>query len=50
MASAATRTIGKAAADRLSGSGAGPFRAFAAAAVVGVSAAVLTYRLLRSGS
>jgi hypothetical protein len=50
MASAATRTVGKAAAKRLSGSGAGPLQAFAAAAVVGVATAVLTYRLLRSGN
>lgn len=50
MASAATRTLGKAAAKRLSGSGAGPLQAFAAAAIVGVGAAVLTYRVLRSGS
>lgn len=49
MASAATRNIGKAAAQRISGSKPGVFRALAAAAVVGVSAAVLTYRLLRSG-
>jgi hypothetical protein len=50
MASAVKNTVGKAAAERLSGSSAGPFRAFAAAAVVGVGAAVLTYRLLRSGN
>ncbi len=49
MASAATRTVGKAVAERVTGSGAGPFRSFAAAVVVGVGAAVLTYRLLRSG-
>ena len=50
MASAATRTVGKAAAKRLSGSGSGPFQAFVASAVVGVGTAVLTYRLLRSGN
>lgn len=48
MASAATRMVGKAVNDRVRG-GAGAFRAFGAAVVVGVAAAVLTYRLLRSG-
>jgi hypothetical protein len=50
MASAVKRTLGKAAAERLSGDSAGPFEAFTAAAIVGVSAAVLTYRVLRSGN
>jgi len=50
MASAATRTVGKAAVKRLSGSGAGPLQAFVASAIVGVGVAVLTYRMLRSGS
>ncbi len=50
VSSAATRTVGKAALKRLSGSRASPLHALMAAAVVGVSAAVVTYRLLRSGS
>jgi hypothetical protein len=45
----ALRTVGKAASDRIRGDRPGPFRAFAAAAVVGVVSAVATYRLLRSG-
>jgi hypothetical protein len=50
MASAATKTVGKAAAKRVTGSGPGPLGAMAAAAIVGVGAAVLTYRALRSGN
>ena len=49
MASAAKRTVGKAVAKRVSGSGAGPVQSFLAAAVVGAAAAALAYRLLRSG-
>jgi hypothetical protein len=49
MASAALRTVGKAASQRLHGDRPGPFRAFAAAAVAGMATAVITYRLLRSG-
>lgn len=49
MASTATRTVGKAAAKRLSGSRPGAWRSLVTSAVVGVAAAVLTYRLLRSG-
>jgi hypothetical protein len=49
MASAATRTVGKAAVKRLSGSEPGAFRSLMAAAIVGVAAAALTYRGLRSG-
>jgi uncharacterized protein YaaW (UPF0174 family) len=49
MSSAATRTVGKAAVQRLSGSKPGPVGAFIAAAVVGIAAAAATYRVLRSG-
>lgn len=49
MISAAVRTIGKAAAQRVSGSKPGVLRALIAATIVGIVAAVLTYRLLRSG-
>ena len=48
--SAATRTVGKAVGERLSGNGPGPMRAFVAAAVAGAATAVLTYKALRSGS
>jgi hypothetical protein len=47
---AAIRTVGKAAAERVSGVGPGPFRAFLAAAATGTATAVLTYRVLRSDS
>jgi hypothetical protein len=43
------RTLGKAAAERVSGTGPGPMRAFAAAVVTGTATAVITYRVLRSG-
>lgn len=49
MTSAPTRTVGKAAAERLSGSRPGPMVAFVSAVIVGVAAATATYRLLRSG-
>jgi hypothetical protein len=49
MKAAALRTVGKAASDRVRGDRPGPFRAFAAAAVAGITTAVVTYRLLRSG-
>lgn len=45
-----TSIIGKAAAKRLSGDRPGVMQALVAAAVVGVAAGALTYRLLRSGS
>lgn len=50
MKKRAARTIGKPAAKRLAGLNIGLIRAQAASAVVGVAAAVATYRLLRSGS
>jgi hypothetical protein len=50
MSGAALRTLGKAAAERVSGTGPGALRAFVAAAVTGTATAVLTYRVLRSGS
>lgn len=50
MASVAKQTVGKAVAKRVTGSKPGPLSAFAAAVVVGVGAAVVTYRALRSGS
>jgi hypothetical protein len=49
MASAATRTVGKATVKRIAGSSPGVFRSFTAAAIVGFAAAALTYKLLRSG-
>jgi hypothetical protein len=49
MSSKPTRIVGKAAKERISGGKPGPLRAMVAAAVIGVGAAVLTYRLLRSG-
>lgn len=49
MPSAATRTVGKAAAKRLSGSSPGPMAAFVTAVIVGAAAAAATYKLLRSG-
>jgi hypothetical protein len=49
MASAPVRTLARATADRLRGDRPGPLRAAVAAAVTGTAAAVLTYRLLRSG-
>ncbi len=50
MASGAAKTVGKAAEERVAGSGPGQLRAIAAAAIVGFGAAALTYRGLRSGS
>lgn len=50
MASVATRTVGKAVVKRVAGSNPGGFRSFSAAAIVGIAAAALTYRLLRSGN
>jgi hypothetical protein len=47
--STALRTVGKAAAERVFGSGPGWGRAFVAATVTGTATAVVTYRLLRSG-
>jgi hypothetical protein len=44
------RALIKAIGERLSGSTPGVFRALAAAITVGLTAAVLTYRFLRSGS
>ena len=43
------KTVGKAAAERLTGFGPGRMRSAAAAAVVGTASAVATYKLLRSG-
>jgi hypothetical protein len=48
--SAAIRTVGKAAAQRVMGFGPGRVRAFAAATVTGTATAVVTYRLLRAGN
>lgn len=50
MKGAVLRTVGRAASDRVLGTGPGPVRAFVAATVTGTATAVLTYRLLRSGS
>jgi hypothetical protein len=49
MASVAKETLGKAVVERVKGSKPGALRAFAAAVVVGLGTAVLTYRALRSG-
>lgn len=43
------KTIGKALGQRISGSGPGALRALLVAFIVGIGAAILTYRLLRSG-
>jgi hypothetical protein len=43
------RTVRKAVAERVSGSKPGALRAFIVAVIVGFAAAVITYRLLRSG-
>jgi hypothetical protein len=50
MPSKATRTVGKAAVKRLSGSRPGPVGSFIAAAIVGAAAGMAAYRALRSGS
>jgi hypothetical protein len=50
MSSKAVRSVGKTALKRVSGSGVGIVRAQVAAAIVGTGAAVVTYRVLRSGS
>jgi hypothetical protein len=50
MTGAALRSVGKAAAERVAGTGPGPLRAFVAAAATGTVAAVLTYKALRSGA
>ena len=42
--------LGKAVAQRLQGERPGAMRAFAGAAVAGTAAAVIVYRVLRSGS
>jgi hypothetical protein len=49
MKGAALRSIWKAIRERLSGGRPGGLRAFFVAVVIGVAAAVATYRLLRSG-
>ena len=45
----AKSTVGKAVAERITGSQPGGFRSLAAATIVGLATAVATYRLLRSG-
>ena len=49
MGSAVKRMVGKTVGKRVSGSKPGALRSLAVAAMVGVAAAVLTYRALRSG-
>jgi hypothetical protein len=49
MKGAALRSVWKAISARLTGGRPGAPRAFIAAVVVGLAAAVITYRLLRSG-
>jgi hypothetical protein len=48
MTSAALKTAGKAAAERVAGIQPGRWQAFVAAAATGTATAVLTYRALRS--
>jgi len=48
--SAGIRTVSKAATERILGLGPGRVRAFVAATVTGTATAVVTYRLLRTGS
>ncbi|HLY48560.1 MAG TPA: hypothetical protein VKR21_05135 [Solirubrobacteraceae bacterium] len=50
MASAATKTVGKAVVKRVAGSRPSGFASMMSAAIVGFAAAALTYRALRSGS
>ena len=50
MTAAAIKTVGKAAGERISGSGPGPLRAAMAAVIIGAVAGVLTYKALRSNS
>ena len=50
MKGAALRTVGRAASDRVLGTGPGPVRAMVAAMVTGTATAALTYRLLRSNT
>lgn len=49
MKKKALRNLGKVAAKRASGSGVGMFEAQVTAVLVGIAAAVATYKLLRSG-
>jgi hypothetical protein len=49
MKGPALRTVGRAISERVAGDRPGALRAFAAAAVTGMTTAVITYRLLRSG-
>ena len=50
MKRAAIMTVGRAATERVLGSGPGPVRALVAALITGSATAALTYRLLRSGA
>lgn len=47
MTSAPVKTVGKAVGQRVTGEKPNPFRSFAAAAVAGIAAGVLTYKALR---
>jgi hypothetical protein len=49
MKGTALRSVWKAISERLGGGRPGALRAFIVAVVVGLAAAVITYRLLRSG-
>jgi len=49
MSSSILRTVGKALGERISGAKPGVLRALLVAFLVGVAAAILTYRLLRAG-
>lgn len=49
MKSSIVGTIGKALGQRISGSKPGVLRALLVASIVGIGAAILTYRLLRAG-
>ena len=50
MKGKAIRSVGKSTAKRMSGIDVGLFQAQFASAVVGIGAAVVTYRVLRSGN
>jgi len=49
MKSSIMKTIGRALGQRISGSQPGALQALLVASIVGIGAAVLTYRLLRAG-
>lgn len=50
MKAAAIKAVGRAAGERVMGTGPGPVRALVAAMVTGTATAALTYKLLRAGT